>query len=113
VNLAWRTGYESNNLGFHVYREVAGVRTRLTSSLVAGSGLGAWTADFTYTWRDATAPPDPVTYYLEDVDFDTTSVLHGPITPVGTVSGGGGGSPLLSGLTEPPPANGGSPGQYA
>ena len=39
VHLAWQTGYEVNNLGFHLYREIDGRRTRITRSLVAGSGL--------------------------------------------------------------------------
>ena len=39
VHLAWRTGYEVSNLGFHLYREIDGRRTRITRSLVAGSGL--------------------------------------------------------------------------
>src|SRR5207244_5816174 len=38
VLLQWRTGYELDNLGFHLYREVNGVRTKITSSPVAGSG---------------------------------------------------------------------------
>ena len=34
VLLQWRTGYELDNLGFHLYREVNGVRTKITSSPV-------------------------------------------------------------------------------
>jgi hypothetical protein len=41
VLVSWRTGYEVDNLGFHVYREVGGERVRLTPSLVAGSALFA------------------------------------------------------------------------
>ena len=41
VLLQWRTGYEIDNLGFVVYREINGVRTRVNASLVAGSGLQA------------------------------------------------------------------------
>ena len=39
VLVEWRTGYEIDNLGFHVYREVGGERVRLTPALIAGSGL--------------------------------------------------------------------------
>ena len=39
VHLAWHTGSEVSNLGFHLYREIDGRRTRITRSLVAGSGL--------------------------------------------------------------------------
>ena len=41
VELAWRTGSEVDNLGFHLYRSLAeeGPWTRLTSSLIPGPGL--------------------------------------------------------------------------
>ena len=39
VVLEWRTGYEVDNLGFHVYRGPENGRVRLTTSLLAGSGL--------------------------------------------------------------------------
>jgi len=39
VLVSWRTGFEVDNLGFHVYREQGGQRVRLTPSLVAGSAL--------------------------------------------------------------------------
>ena len=39
VIIRWRTGYESDDLGFHVYREVDGERTRITRSIIAGSAL--------------------------------------------------------------------------
>ena len=41
VLISWRTGYEVDNLGFHVYREVGGERVQITPSLVAGSALVA------------------------------------------------------------------------
>jgi hypothetical protein len=37
--LRWHTGYEINNLGFHLYRVQAGTRTRLTPWPIAGSAL--------------------------------------------------------------------------
>jgi MSHA biogenesis protein MshQ len=39
VLLHWRTGYDIDNLGWHVYREVNGERVRLTPELIAGSAL--------------------------------------------------------------------------
>ena len=38
VVIEWRTGYEVDNLGFHVYRGREGEPVRLTTSLLAGSG---------------------------------------------------------------------------
>jgi hypothetical protein len=57
VHLSWKTGYEVDNLGFHVYREQAGERVRLTPELVAGSALLAGsgtplTSGQSYTWWD-------------------------------------------------------------
>ena len=85
----WRTGHEIDNLGFHLYREVAGQRTRVTQSMVAGSGLTAGqgvtvNAEQRYAMWDldgASADPSAV-YWLEDVDFNGTRTLHGPVTPV-------------------------------
>ena len=89
VLLEWRTGYEIDNLGFHVYREQEDGRQRLTTSLVAGSGLGAVrgigvTAELSYAWWDMAvnqATPG-IAYWLEDVDFAGVSTWHGPIVPV-------------------------------
>jgi len=57
VLLRWRTSYEVNNLGFHVYREEDGQIYRLTPELVAGSALLAGsrtplTAGRHYSWWD-------------------------------------------------------------
>ena len=87
--LDWRTGYEVDNLGFHVYREQAGERIPLTPSLIAGSGLLAQRgmavrSELAYAWWDLEAnreTPD-IAYWLEDVDFDGVSTWHGPVTPV-------------------------------
>ena len=106
VVIQWQSGYEIRNLGYNVYREQNGQRTRLTPSLVAGSALvagrqTAFTAGFGYTWYDDAAaggkgegakgkgetaaievkpqPSGDATYWLEDVDLNGTRTLHGPI----------------------------------
>ena len=74
VVLEWRTGYEVDNLGFHVYRGPDNGRVRLTTSLLAGSGLlqspGVETgAGHAYRWSDETAgarAPD-VEYWVEEI----------------------------------------------
>jgi hypothetical protein len=90
VRLEWNTGYEARNLGFNLYREQEGKRTRVTRSMVAGSALltgprSVLTAGHSYTWWDTPAQVDervgPVQYWLEDVDINGTRTLHGPITP--------------------------------
>src|SRR5262249_20203000 len=89
VLLQWQTGYEINNLGFNVYRDVAGQRTKLTPTLVAGSGLTAGkntpvNSAHAYAWwdLDPAALSGSAVYYLEDVDFNATSTFHGPVSPV-------------------------------
>ena len=88
VLVEWRTGYEIDNLGFNIYRDVDDERVKLTPSLVAGSGLliergRAVTQAQAYAWWDfqATLATPDLTYWLEDVDFDGTSTWHGPMTP--------------------------------
>jgi hypothetical protein len=107
VHLAWRTGYEVSNLGFHLYREIDGQRTRITKSLVAGSGLTVGsrvrvTSEQSYGYwdRDARAQSPQAVFWLEDVDYNGKSTWHGPVTP-GTravAPPSVENSPLLSGL---------------
>jgi hypothetical protein len=83
VLVQWRTGYEINNLGFNVYREIGGVRTKINGSLIAGSALQGVNAVQSYArWDlDANAANHSVVYWLEDVDLNGTSTFHGPVSP--------------------------------
>ena len=86
VLLRWRTGYEVDNLGFHVYREDGGGLTRLTREMVAGSALLAGpgrplTAGRSYSWLDRASGRYGAHYWLEDLDLDGTATWHGPVTP--------------------------------
>jgi len=88
VAIAWRTGYEVDNLGFDVYRDVGGAHTKLTPKLVAGSALYvpagiAMPAGHSYSWKDDSpvALEKGVQYWLEDVDLSGKRTLHGPIVP--------------------------------
>jgi hypothetical protein len=96
VLLRWRTGYEIDNLGFHVYREAGAEVVRLTPELVAGSALlagagTALTAGTSYSWWDdmgmVSGQPSAVRYWLEDVDLSGKGTWHGPVTPVLTHEG--------------------------
>ncbi|HEX8141786.1 MAG TPA: C25 family cysteine peptidase [Pyrinomonadaceae bacterium] len=85
VRLRWQTGYEVNNLGFNLYREVNGNRVRVTPSMVAGSALMAGqgvalTAGRSYAWTDKQGTAD-AKYWLESIDLDGRRALHGPIQP--------------------------------
>ena len=75
VVIEWRTGYEIDNLGFHVYRGRNGERVRLTTSLLVGSGLLAVARR--RPWHRPHVPVDrrlrrrraaDVEYWLEEID---------------------------------------------
>ncbi len=86
TQLRWQTGFEVDNLGFNVYREQGGKRTRLNPSIIAGSALLAGhgtrlTAGQSYSWFDRAGQKGSVQYWLEDIDLDGTRTLHGPLVP--------------------------------
>ncbi|HKQ06782.1 MAG TPA: hypothetical protein VJ464_16730, partial [Blastocatellia bacterium] len=86
--IEWQTGYEVSNLGFNLYRDLDGKRTRLNTSLIGGTALlggeqAPFTAGFAYAWMDQLASTkDWPLYWLEDVDANGQSVMHGPVSPV-------------------------------
>ncbi|HAM51175.1 MAG TPA: hypothetical protein DCP92_10990 [Nitrospiraceae bacterium] len=90
VLLQWQTGYEVDNLGFHLYRENNGKLYRLTPEVVAGSALIAGprialTAGRPYTWWDDSLPggqSNEAKYWLQDVDLSGKRTLYGPVAPV-------------------------------
>lgn len=87
VLLEWRTGMEVDNLGFNVYREDGGRRIRLNRHLVAGSALTigpdmSLRSGRRYAWKDSSQFSPAARYWVEDVDLNGTTTLHGPI-PVG------------------------------
>ena len=84
VELKWSTGDESGNLGFNVYREVNGKRHLLNSAPIAGNALRFGTelaaSGSEYSWTDNKAVGGAV-YYIEDLDMNGSTDLHGAITP--------------------------------
>src|SRR5439155_21962168 len=85
VELRWRTSFEADHLGFHVYREEQGARTRITPSLIAGSALKTrtgtvLTAGQSYSWWDVLPlTSGPLRYWLEEIDLKGHRTWHGPI----------------------------------
>jgi hypothetical protein len=88
ILLRWRTGYEVDNLGFHLYREEGGQLVQVSPSLIAGSALlagtgTALTAGQSYSWWDdmeaVSAQLSAVRYWLEDVDLNGQRTWHGPV----------------------------------
>lgn len=90
VMVRWSTGYESKNLGFHVYREVNGVRERITPSLIAGAAFSVGSERFelnatdshSYIWIDELASKTgPVSYWLDEIDLSGQVTRYGPVSP--------------------------------
>ncbi len=87
VKLNWQTGSEVNNLGYNIYRESKGVRTRINPSLIAGSALkiGAnvkLQSGNDYTWFDQLPKKSKkVSYWIEELDLKGESSWHGPMVP--------------------------------
>ena len=82
ILLQWTSGYESGNLGYNVYRESNGQRTKLNTQIIAGSALIsgpkiALTAGKSYAWADQSAP-NGTRYWLEDIDLNGKSSWTGP-----------------------------------
>ncbi|HKO45910.1 MAG TPA: C25 family cysteine peptidase, partial [Pyrinomonadaceae bacterium] len=85
VQLNWETGFEVDNLGYHLYRDHNGKLERVTPSIIAGSALSAgqgrrMTAGYTYSWFDPKGTPDS-SYQLEAIDLDGSVQWAGPIIP--------------------------------
>ncbi len=85
ILLQWRTGEEVDNLGFNVYREENGKRTRLNRQILAGSALVAGPgveikAGRSYSWwDDSSSVRQNSRYWLEELSLDGNSVWHGPV----------------------------------
>ena len=85
VLLEWKTGYEVNNLGFHIYREEGGQLYQLTSEPIKGSalmtGLDRITAGYSYSWWDTSVQLSALSSQLRSIGWKTsTSVAPRPCT---------------------------------
>jgi hypothetical protein len=102
IMLEWETAQELDNLGFNLYRGLTGdfdQAVKLNSSLIPGQ-TGDATGAF-YQWPDNNVEIGvQYTYWLEDVDINSNSTVHDPVTATA-----GGGSTIP---TVPPPGGGGN-----
>ncbi|HYC87703.1 MAG TPA: C25 family cysteine peptidase [Thermoanaerobaculia bacterium] len=85
VLVSWTTTFESDNLGFNVYRQTTSGREKINRHLLAGSTLFSNTTTLTsgrgYRYKDHLKHGELAQYYIEDVDLDGTRTLHGPVMP--------------------------------
>ena len=85
VLLKWNSTYEVDNLGYNVYREVAGQRTKVNPQLIAGSALitgdkVALSSGKGYAWADQPQSTASARYWLEAVDLKGQSTWTGPVS---------------------------------
>ena len=85
VTVLWQTSFETDNIGFNVYRSVAGgVMEQVNEHLIHGSSLVKGrgnNAGRNYRLKDNNAPAGFVQYYVEDIDIHGVRTMHGPVTP--------------------------------
>jgi hypothetical protein len=79
--IEWSTTREFQNLGFRVYRDDNGQRTRVTPGLIAGAAFfvagASLPAGNTYRWIDSHS--SGAKYWVEEIDLHGRSVWRGPI----------------------------------
>lgn len=80
VLLEWKTVTEINNLGFNIYRAltISGPRVKINAQLIPADIFGQEGAKYEYLDRGL-FPNRTYYYWLEDVDFNGTTTLYGPI----------------------------------
>lgn len=119
----WKTGAETHNLGFNIYRDQSGQRVRVNPSLIAGSALvmrGALPRHSakTYSWVDSSSSAGGGSYWLEDVDVNGTRTMHGPVSVDSSTSSASSSesvpatSSMLNQLGESQPSASGSQGSH-
>jgi len=80
ILLEWKTVTEMNNLGFNLYRafRIDGPRVKINAELIPSNIFGQGGA--VYEYLDTGLFPNRTYYYwLEDVDFNETTTLYGPV----------------------------------
>lgn len=83
VRLSWQVATETENLGFHLYRNQTenGVYEQITSQLIPGAGNSDRATNYRYVDRQVSV--GNVYYYkLADVDFAGNIDFHGPISVI-------------------------------
>lgn len=81
--VSWETASELDNLGFNLYRGVdpSGPDRQLNATLIPSQSPGS-SGGFSYTWEDRADLSPGVTYFywVEDVDIQGATTMHGPVS---------------------------------
>ncbi len=82
VKLSWRTNFETNILGFRIWREVSGQRETVNEEMIAGSflkaGSGALQNGDEYNFYGNSGSQE-FSYWLEAIDLNNESRWFGPV----------------------------------
>ncbi len=82
VNLSWTTQSESNVLGYSILRNTEldpGNASRVNFSLISGTNTST---ECIYNFSDNDVMENTYYYWLESVEYDGTSQMHGPVKVV-------------------------------
>lgn len=84
VLVQWQTGFEVDNLGFNIYRDLSGKRTLVNPSLIAGSALRVGPhvtlrSGQSYAWWDSSADSKSGSYWIEALDLNGQTRWYGPV----------------------------------
>jgi hypothetical protein len=81
TTIAWQMAQGFDTLGFNVFREVNGMRVKLTDALIPAQSLSGGAGD-RYTFVDHGPPAAGRTYWVENVLFSLDNRWYGPVAPV-------------------------------
>lgn len=82
ITLAWQTANEIDNLGFNIYRAESAdaARVKLNETLIPTNLMPGSLEGASYTFEDLTVEEGLFYHYwLEDVDAEGVTTLHGPV----------------------------------
>jgi len=82
VLVSWETVSELNNRGFNLYRSESAAAPQTLLGFTPSQGPGS-AQGFAYSYLDAAAGAQPGQtwyYWLEDVDLNGATTLHGPVS---------------------------------
>lgn len=104
IQIAWLTSFEADNLGFNLYREVGGQRTKINKQLIAGTGLISKKHDgkagHTYRFNDKADDGVFAQYWLEDIDTAGRHTMNGPVSAISGIITTAANTTPLAGLGE-------------
>jgi len=104
IQIAWQTSFEADNLGFNLYREVGGQRTKINKHMIAGTGLISKKHDreagHIYRYNDTADQGVFAQYWLEDIDTAGRHTMNGPVSAINGVITAAANTTPLAGLGE-------------